>query len=103
MAHESEHEEGFIDIFRMIGSARIHVRLELGLLSRNLLLEEYPLAEEYVSQIAPERWLLETDVANLHGVGRFIAGLLDDIRIIEPHGLKTYLLDYIDRHKRRLM
>lgn len=101
--HESEHEEGFIDIFRMIGSARIHVRLELGLLSRNLLLEEYPLAEEYVSQIAPERWLLETDVANLHGVGRFIAGLLDDIRIIEPHGLKTYLLDYINRHKRRLM
>lgn len=101
--HESEHEEGFIDIFRMIGSVRIHVRLELGLLSRNLLLEEYPLAEEYVSQIAPERWLLETDVANLHGVGRFIAGLLDDIRIIEPHGLKTYLLDYIDRHKRRLM
>lgn len=101
--HESEHEEGFIDIFRMIGSARIHVRLELGLLSRNLLLEEYPLAEEYISQIAPERWLLETDVANLHGVGRFIAGLLDDIRIIEPHGLKTYLLDYINRHKRRLM
>ena len=101
--HESEHEEGFIDIFRMIGSARIHVRLELGLLSRNLLLEEYPLAEEYVSQIAPERWLLETDVANLHGAGRFIAGLLDDIRIIEPHGLKTYLLDYINRHKRRLM
>lgn len=101
--HESEHEEGFIDIFRMIGSARIHVRLELGLLSHNLLLEEYPLAEEYVSQIAPERWLLETDVANLHGVGRFIAGLLDDIRIIEPHGLKTYLLDYINRHKRRLM
>lgn len=101
--HESEHEEGFIDIFRMIGSARIHVRLELGLLSRNLLLEEYPLAEEYVSQTAPERWLLETDVANLHGVGRFIAGLLDDIRIIEPHGLKTYLLDYINRHKRRLM
>lgn len=101
--HESEHEEGFIDIFRMIGSARIHVRLELGLLSRNLLLEEYPLAEEYVSQIAPEHWLLETDVANLHGVGRFIAGLLDDIRIIEPHGLKTYLLDYINRHKRRLM
>ena len=101
--HESEHEEGFIDIFRMIGSARIHVRLELGLLSRSLLLEEYPLAEEYVSQTAPERWLLETDVANLHGVGRFIAGLLDDIRIIEPHGLKTYLLDYIDRHKRRLM
>lgn len=101
--HESEHEEGFIDIFRMIGSARIHVRLELGLLSRNLLLEEYPLAEEYVSQIAPERWLLETDVTNLHGVGRFIAGLLDDIRIIEPHGLKTYLLDYINRHKRKLM
>lgn len=101
--HESEHEEGFIDIFRMIGSARIHVRLELGLLSRNLLLEEYPLAEEYVSQTAPERWMLETDVANLHGVGRFIAGLLDDIRIIEPHGLKTYLLDYINRHKRRLM
>lgn len=101
--HESEHEEGFIDIFRMIGSAKVHVKLELGMLSRNLLLEEYPLSEEYISQKSENRWLLETDVANLHGIGRFIAGLLDDIRIIEPHGLKTYLLDYIDRHKSRLL
>lgn len=97
--YEPKHEKGFIDIFRMIGSTRIPVKLELGMLSRNLLLEEFPLSEGYISQKSEDRWLLETDVANLHGVGRFIAGLLDDIRIIEPHGLKTYLLDYIDRHK----
>lgn len=97
--HESEHKEGYIDIFRMIGPARIHVKLELGMLSHNLILEEYPLSEKHITQIAPEHWLLETDVTNLHGIGRFIAGLLDDIRIIEPLELKTYLSDYIDRHK----
>ncbi len=96
--HEPEHEEGYIDIFRMIGSERIPVKLELGMLSRNLLLEEYPLSEKYIAQTAPERWTLETDVANFHGIGRFVAGLLDDIRIIKPVGLIDYIKDYLARY-----
>lgn len=96
--HEPEHEEGFIDIFRMIGSAKVHVKLELGMLSRNLLLEEYPLSEKYISQKSENRWLLETDVANLQGVGRFIAGLLDDIRIIEPDALVVHIKDYLAKY-----
>ena len=101
--HAEEHREGCIDIFRMIGQSRIPVKLELGMLARNLLLEEYPLSERYISEKAPGRWLLETDVANLHGVGRFIAGLLDDIRIIAPVELKSYLIGYLDRHRRKLL
>ena len=43
--HAAEHDEGFIDVFRMHGGTRRRVRLELGMLAYNLLCEEYPLAE----------------------------------------------------------
>ena len=96
-AHESEHEEGFMDIFRMIGSKRTRVRVELGLLAHNLLLEEYPLAEAYVTPIADERWLLDTEVANMHGIGRFVAGLLDDVRIVDSPELAAYMAEYLKK------
>ena len=99
--HESEHSEGFIDIFRMMSrTERRRVRLELGTLSYNLLIEEYPLAERCTTEIGGGRWLLDTEVAGFKGVGRFVAGLLDDIRIIDTPELETYLRDYFTRHGR---
>lgn len=99
--HASEHTEGFIDIFRMMSrTERCRVRLELGTLSYNLLIEEYPLAERCTTEIGGGRWLLDTEVAGFKGVGRFVAGLLDDIRIIDTPELETYLRDYFIRHGR---
>ncbi len=95
--HEGEHEEGFMDIFRMIGSSRTRVRVELGLLAHNLLLEEYPLAESYVTPLAGERWMLDTEVANMQGVGRFVAGLLDDVRIVDSPELAAYMAEYLKK------
>lgn len=95
-AHKADHSEGFIDIFRMHGGEhRTRIVLELGLLSYNLLLEEYPLSERYLKPLGEGRWQLDTEVAGMAGVGRFVVGLLDDIRIIEGEELKAYLRHYM--------
>ncbi|MFI3248377.1 MAG: HTH domain-containing protein [Rikenellaceae bacterium] len=94
-SHEELHREGFIDIFRMNGQERLPVILELGILSYNLLLEEYPLAERDIEQISDNRWRLTTQVANYVGVGRFVVGLIDDITIVDTPALVEYLNSYV--------
>ena len=99
--HHEQHKENFIDIFRMIASSDselIAVKLKLGRLSYNLLMEEYPLAERYISTLDKDHWLLNTQVANLQGVGRFVIGLMDDIEIIESPELKDYISTYIKQY-----
>ncbi len=93
--HAEEHREGFIDAFRIHGERRHRVRLELGILAYNLLCEEYPLAERDVRPAGRGRWLLDTEVASMAGVGRFVVGLLDDIRIVECPELTEYIKRYI--------
>ena len=99
--YSNKHKEDFIDIFRMsckAGQSLIPVKLRLGHLSYNLLMEEYPLSEKYISQIDDNHWLLDTKVANLQGIGRFTIGLLDDIEIIESTELKEYISNYINSY-----
>lgn len=97
--HKADHQEGFIDIFRLHGeNARTRVQLELGLLAYNLLVEEYPLAERDLKPLGEGRWLLDTEVAGMAGVGRFVVGLLDDIRIIDSPELKAYLKEYMAKN-----
>lgn len=91
---EAAHREGFIDVFRMHGTRRERIRLEMGIRAYSLLVEEYPLAERDVRPAGCGRWLLETEVAGYAGVGRFVAGLLDDVRVVDSPGLVSYLRDY---------
>ena len=93
--HASEHREGFIDAFRIHGEVRHRIRLEMGLLAYNLLCEEYPLAERDVRPLGHGRWMLDTEVASMAGVGRFVVGLLDDIRIVDSPELTEYIRAYI--------
>lgn len=93
----SEHKQGFLDIFRMNGETRHHIRLKMGILSRNLLIEEYPLAEQYLTT-ENNKWILDTDVANYTGVARFVVGLMDDIQIIDTPELENYIANYIAKH-----
>ncbi len=98
--YAEQHRKGFIDIFRMTSNSdqHPHIRLSLGLLARNLLVEEYPLAEQYLQQEeGSERWILDVDVANYAGAARFVVGLMDDIRIIDSPEFENYLTSYIER------
>ena len=99
--YEDAHKEGFIDIFRMIGEHRTRVRLELGRLAHNLLIEEYPLSEKFITPHPDgQHWTLDTEVANMQGVGRFVIGLLDDIRIIDSPQLAAYVAEYLQKYVR---
>ena len=90
---ESEHKEGLMDLFRINSFEQIPIKLRLGLRAASLLVEEYPLAEKYLSpdSESPNHYVLETNICGYEGVGRFVLGLLDDIEILEGEGLKHFL------------
>lgn len=92
--NEDQHQEGFTDAFRMSGIDRYHVKIGLTLRSKNLLVEEYPLAEQGLS-LVDGRWFYEGEVASLAGVGRFVLGLAKEVEIIDSPELKQYYIEYI--------
>ena len=95
------HDKGFIDIFRMTGFEQHRVQVGLGMLARNLLIEEYPLAERDITPIDATHWLLDTKVCNYVGVGRFVMGLLDDVEIVESPELEAYVDNLIHQYTSR--
>ncbi|MDD2205502.1 MAG: WYL domain-containing protein [Bacteroidales bacterium] len=87
----SEHKMHFIDIFRISTPEQpVGIKLLLNLRAANLLLEEFPLSKNYMTY-NDNKWLLETNVSNFEGVGRFIMGLYHDINIIAPDELKIFI------------
>ena len=82
--HADKHHEGYIDIFRITGFEQKRVQLELGVMAHNLLTEEYPLATRDIKQIDDSHWLLDTMVCDYVGIGRFVMGLSEDIKILTP-------------------
>lgn len=89
--HEAEHRCGHIDIFRNMGFEQMQVKLRLGVMAHNLLVEEYPLAERDLQQIDDTHWLLDTMVCNYAGIGRFVIGLAEDIEVIDSPDFIEYL------------
>jgi predicted DNA-binding transcriptional regulator YafY len=89
--HEAEHRCGQIDIFRNTGFEQMRVRLRLGVMSHNLLIEEYPLSERDLTQVDDTHWLLDTEVCNYAGIGRFVMGLIEDIEVVDSPDFVEYL------------
>ena len=89
--HQAEHRCGHIDIFRNMGFELKRVRLRLGVMAHNLLTEEYPLSERDLQQIDEGSWLLDTEVCNYAGIGRFVMGLAEDIEVFDSPEFTDYL------------
>lgn len=89
--HEEAHASLELDDFRIHGEKPVHVRLRLDMVARNLLLEEYPLAEKNLSAEGDETWIYEADCNGMKGVGRFVLGLPDRIEVLEGEEVKGYL------------
>jgi hypothetical protein len=97
--YESHHRQGKMDIFRLTGETAIPVKLQLTLLAKNVLVEEYPEAEKDLIQTTDDdRWILETDVYQMEGIGRFYMGLAGEIQVIDAKGLKEYAQKYCKDH-----
>ena len=92
--HGDEHDKGYLDAFRMQGKTQTHVRLEMTLRARNLLCEEFPLAIPDVTE-KDGKYILDTKVSKMEGVGRFVIGLMGDIRVLDSPELVAYINDYI--------
>ena len=89
--HAEQHQEEPMDSFRIHGSAPVHVKFRMHLIAKNLLLEEYPLAEKEVYQGPDGTWYYEGDVRGMDGVGRFVLGLPAYVDVFEGDPLKDYL------------
>lgn len=90
--NEGLHEKMKMDIFRMTGTKRIMTVIRLTNRAKNLLIEEYPLSEQYLEFSEKYGFVLRTEVYSLEGIARFVRGLIDEIEIIEPKVLKQKIV-----------
>lgn len=100
--HQKDHHKKNVDIFRMQGESPVKIKLELGRKAANLILEEYPLSEKQLVRDG-DKWILETEVNGMQGVGRFVMGLADDIKIIEGEELKDYISNFISKYSMEII
>ena len=96
-SNEDKHQKSKTDCFRMSGFEQTPVKLELSLRAKNLLLEEYPLAQKDLKE-EDGKWILDTMVTNMAGVGRFVIGLAGDIKIIDSPLLKEYVETFVEKY-----
>lgn len=96
---EHLHRQDKIDVFHMTGDTPIHAVLQLDLMAKNLLCEEYPDAKSsLVSTGDNNRWILDLDVYRIQGLGRFYMGLAGNIEILDCPELEAYVKDYTEKH-----
>ena len=96
-SNEESHQTSKTDCFRISGFTQTPIKLELSLMAKNLLIEEYPLAEIDLRH-EDDRWILETNVSGMEGVGRFVIGLASDVRVIDSPELKTYIKTFVSNY-----
>lgn len=85
------HRKDPIDVFRISSDKAYPVKLRLSMRARNLLTEEYPLAEPFLTSAGDNFWHFTTDVRGFEGVGRFVLGLGGEVHVIESEEFKAYL------------
>lgn len=95
---EELHCKEDMDVFRMSGSRLYPIKLEMGHIAHNLLIEEYPLAEIDLRKLTSNKWLLETNVSSFVGVTRFVVGLADDIKIKGSAELQEYVHEFVTKN-----
>ena len=95
--NEDKHQKSKTDCFRMSSFEQTPVKLELSLRAKNLILEEYPLAQADLKEI-DGKWILDTMVSNMAGVGRFVIGLADEVKIIDSPALVEYIKDFVNNY-----
>ena len=96
-SNEELHQQLLTDCFRMNGGDSFDIKLELSIRAKNLLIEEFPLAEKDLTE-TEGKWMLATTVYNLAGVGRFVIGLAEEVSIIASPALEEYVKNYAAKH-----
>lgn len=95
--NENRHLKSKTDCFRISGYKQTPVKLELSMMAKNLLLEEYPLAEQDLRK-EDDKWILETLVSGMEGIGRFVIGLAHEIKVIDSPALENYINNFVKEY-----
>ena len=96
---EDKHRKSKTDCFRISSYEQTPVKLELSMMAKNLLIEEYPLAEQDIRKEG-DKWILETMVSGMEGVGRFVIGLAHEIKVIDSPALDNHIRNFVSNHLR---
>ena len=92
------HKKLKTDIFHLSGEKGINVTLQLDLMAKNLICEEYPESKNVIKKMKDsDNWTLNTEVYKIEGIGRFYIGLAEHIKIINAPELKEYAKAYFER------
>lgn len=89
--NEERHEKLPIDIFRFSSKEQLPIKLRLNLRAYNLLIEEYPLSENFLTPEGDNSWIFETTVGNYEGPCRFVMGLIGEIEIIGSEEFRQFV------------
>ena len=98
--YPASHKKVDVDVFHMTGDTPVHVSLQLDLMAKNLLIEEFPTAKNYIKPHKGDDniWYFDTNVNKLEGVGRFYMGLANHIKILEAPELQEYVKDFTKKY-----
>lgn len=92
---DDRHKQMYTDMFMFTGEQRYTVKMRMGLLSYNLMVEEYPQSAKCFTADGDTVWVFEGEVVSFLGIGRFVLGLYEDIEVIGCEEFKAYLAEKI--------
>lgn len=95
--NEDFHQGGYTDVFHNSSDKRLPIKLSLGMSAANLLVEEYPLAEQFLKKEDDNHWLFEAEVCRYEGVARFVMGLMEDIDVLDSQEFKAFLQEKLQK------
>ena len=100
-SEESAHRKQGMDVFRMTGHVCGHITWKMSVMAKNLLLEEFPLAEKELKRNVND-WILDTDICNYAGACRFYVGLANEIKIVDSPDFVDYVKEYLSKNLSKL-
>ena len=89
--HREQHHRYYTDIFGFSGETETRIKLRVGYLARQILMEEYGVPERLFYKDDDRHWTYYCNVCNFGGIGRFVMGLSNDIEVLDCEDFLAYL------------
>ncbi len=101
-SHTAVHKKIDVDVFHMSGTKPVAVSLQLDLMAKNLLIEEFPSAKDCIKPHKGDNniWYFDTEVYQMEGIGRFYLGLANHIKILQAPELEKFVFTFIEDNLR---
>jgi len=89
--YEQNHKSNFLDCFRMAGENKFYVKMKMSLKAKNLMVEEYPLSDKFISSQSEDSYIFDGWITLFDGIARFILGLPGEFWNIQNEELTIFL------------